>query len=135
MLDKKILYKFLIPVFQVSAKVSAECLFTNNCRKFLKNCLCKSDQLYILVLGGVVVEDGEVVCGGFDVGGGPLSGINVPIQNPLGTSEMFVTSSELIVPLVSIGSGWISSRPDLISSSSTWCPSCFGTLNVNQSLQ
>ena len=77
--------------------------------------------------GLAVVVGGEVT---------ESSGINVPVQVPRGTSETDVTSSGLMVPLVSIGLGWIFLRSDSIWPSSTWTPSSFGfPLNVNQSLQ
>ena len=72
----------------------------------------------VVVIGDVVV--GELVVGEFVVEVGvPAAGISVPVQDPLGTSETFVTSSGLMVPLMSIGVGWISSRSDLIWSSLT----------------
>ena len=70
-----------------------------------------------VVVGGVGV--GEVGDGVGEVGVGLPAGISVPVQDPLGTSETFVTSSGLMVPLMSMGLGWISSRSDLISESST----------------
>ena len=73
-----------------------------------------------VVVGVVVVGEvgvGEVEVG--EVGVGLPAGISVPVQDPLGTSETFVTSSGLMVPLMSMGLGWISSRSDLISESST----------------
>ena len=73
-----------------------------------------------VVVGEDVVGEvgvGEVGVG--EVGVGLPAGISVPVQDPLGTSETFVTSSGLMVPLMSIGVGWISSRSDLIWSSST----------------
>ena len=81
-------------------------------------------------------QDGVVVVleGGREVT--VLSGISVPEQVPLGTSEIEVTLSGLIILLVSMGDGWIFLRSDSIWSSSTWTPSSFGfPLNVNQSLQ
>ena len=78
----------------------------------------------------------EDVGGGVDVGGVDVSGRRVPVQVPLGTSATLVTSSGLMVPLMSTGSGWIFSRSSLISSSSTWTPSIFPfPLKVSQSLQ
>ena len=76
-----------------------------------------ADSVVVVVVGEVVV--GEAVVGEFVVEVRVPAGISVPVQDPLGISEIFVTSSGLMVPLMSIGSGWISSRSDLISESST----------------
>ena len=47
------------------------------------------------------------------------AGRSVPVQEPSGSLGMFVTASGLIVACVSTVSGWIFSRSDLMSESST----------------
>ena len=65
-----------------------------------------------------------------------VSGRRVPVQLPRGTSATLLTSSGLMVPLMSMGSGWIFSRSSLMTVSSTWSPSVlFFPLKVSQELQ
>ena len=65
-----------------------------------------------------------------------VSARRIPVQEPRGTSDTLVTSSGLMVPLMSMGSGWMFFRSSTMTPSSTRTPSVFPfPLKVSQSLQ